>query len=807
MRILSEGTRLADRYTLIRRLGAGGSGEVWLAHDGRLDTQVALKFLAGESAADSQQRLLFNREWRIGSRLMHANIVRLFEYHDDADGPFYGLQYIGATQIGALAGIDPFESLRPVALIADALRYAHGKGVVHRDVKAANILLDSHGLPYLVDFGVASDSEDAVSVTGGGSEVASSPQQQAGNEAATADDVFSLGVLIHELLTGTPPDAGEVSESIASGEPMPSSLRRLLGDMLAADVGKRPDAESVAAKLVEAGVAPGPAPAQFVSGESGIDEPVQRVEARPRRQRDYHASADPAATAELPGGISPTVLYGGLAVAALLFLIVVFVLPNLFSPDVPGTTGKSDPIEAAVDSNTGDEAEPVAAGSESTAVPDPGDPGSSESNVGSDTSFSENIDDNGSTSVAQIKAATDSALGDLLSQLERLRFRAIDRWGGQEYLDALDVYAEGDQAYVDRNYRLAGGKYREASRLLEPFFERIDTVFEEALAAAQAAFGNSDVSEAVRLYDLATSITPGHREAEAGFARAKNLQAVLTLMSQGSEFEEDLELAAAKLAFEKALELDPLWEPATIALERVRTAIKQFSFEQRMTEGFDALLTADFDSARAAFNAAKALDPNSRQPADGLLQVDQEIRLADIRRLEQEAIALDDAEQWEGSLVVYEDILKIDPDLQFAQTGLSTARSRSTLHTRLAALIAEPDSLSDQVTMQNATNLLLDVTRLQPIGPRLEDQKNELSRLLKRAATPVPVTLISDEQTNVAIFKIGKLGTFARQDLSLRPGVYVAVGNRAGYRDVRIEFRVAPEVEMQPIVILCEESI
>jgi tetratricopeptide (TPR) repeat protein len=278
-------------------------------------------------------------------------------------------------------------------------------------------------------------------------------------------------------------------------------------------------------------------------------------------------------------------------------------------------------------------------------------------------------------------------------------------------------------------------------------------------------------------------------------------------MSQGNQYEEDLEFAAAKLAFEKVLELDPLWEPATAGLERVRAAIKQFSFEQRMTEGFDALFAADFDTARAAFNAAKALDPGSRQPVDGLLQVDQEVRLASIRRLEQEAKALDDAEQWEASLVVYEDILKIDPDLQFAHAGLSAARSRSALHTRLATLIAEPDALSDQVTMQNATNLLLEVTRAQPIGPRLEDQKNELSRLLKRAATPVPVTLISDELTNVAIFKVGKLGTFARQDLSLRPGVYVAVGNRAGYRDVRIEFRVAPEVEMQPIVILCEESI
>jgi hypothetical protein len=133
--------------------------------------------------------------------------------------------------------------------------------------------------------------------------------------------------------------------------------------------------------------------------------------------------------------------------------------------------------------------------------------------------------------------------------------------------------------------------------------------------------------------------------------------------------------------------------------------------------------------------------------------------------------------------------------------------SRSALHARLAGYIDDPDQLSDQVNVQNATKLLLEVTRMTPMGPRLEDQKNLLSRLLKRAATPLPVQLISDNATNVAIFKIGQLGTFSAQEISLRPGKYVAVGNRAGYRDVRIEFRVAPEDDMQPIVIQCEEQI
>ena len=394
-----------------------------------------------------------------------------------------------------------------------------------------------------------------------------------------------------------------------------------------------------------------------------------------------------------------------------------------------------------------------------------------------------------------------------MSQLERLRYRAIDRWGGQAYLDAVDVYNEGDQAYIDRNYRLAGEKYRQASRMLEPFFDRIDDVFAETLEAAEAAFEMEDAPEAVRLYDLAASITPGNREAEAGLARAQNLDSVLSLMDQGVRLENDLELDAARQAFATALEIDALWQPAADALARVEIAINNLSFEQRMTEGFEALSFGEFDTARAAFNAAKLLNPGSREPADGLLQLDQEVRLADIRQLESEALSHDSAEEWETSIVVYQDILKIDGDLQFAQEGLSNARSRAALHARLQAYIDDPDNLSDQSNMQSATQLLLEITRIQPMGPRLEDQKNELSRLLKRAATPLVVQLVSDNVTQVSLFKIGRFGMFANRQVELLPGNYVAVCIRPGYRDVRVEFRVAPEIDMQPIVVQCEEQI
>ena len=134
-------------------------------------------------------------------------------------------------------------------------------------------------------------------------------------------------------------------------------------------------------------------------------------------------------------------------------------------------------------------------------------------------------------------------------------------------------------------------------------------------------------------------------------------------------------------------------------------------------------------------------------------------------------------------------------------------RARAALHAQLQAYIDAPDNLSDPSNMQNATRLLLDLALVEPMGPRLEDQKNELSRLLKRAATPLPIRLVSDNLTEVSVFKVGRFGAFENRQLELLPGNYVAVGIRPGYRDVRVEFRVAPEVDMVPIVVQCEEQI
>ena len=781
MRDLQQGIELAGRYTLVRKLGAGGAAETWLATDRLTRASVALKILTSQRVPPAA----FHKEWQTGIRLMHAHIVRVFEYGDDDEQPFYSLQFVDGPDLSVLAGAPLEHLLPPVALIADALRYAHGKDIVHRDIKAGNVLLDGNGAPYLIDFGVAATAGIAGT---GGSLIAASPEALAGAPAQPADDIFALGGLLYELISGSSPYSSDATAddirhvvpatvTRPDGSPVPGAIAELVAAMLAKDASARPGAEDVAAAIAAAGYAPATAPAEYAGVRDAQAEEV--IEASDGvRSPLRHAEVAARVEAKPGGGISPRTLGISLAILLALLVGVVFFLPE------PTPTDRRDDAAAVEDAEE--------------ARQPPGEDATADQ-------ADEEPPDRDARVVA--RAETDTILGQLLSRMETLESRGVQRWGGLRFRQAQAVYAEGDEAYLDRDYALAAEKYEEAIALLDPLLDEVDQVFATTMAEAQAALDAADSVEAVRLFELAVAITPNHAGANAGYLRARNLDTVISLTDQGLQFENNLELEAARQSFAQAVELDPQWQPAQDGLERVLATIRQMEFDQRMTEGLLSLGEGDYAGARAAFRMAQEIMPGSPEPADGLLQVDQGIRLNRISTLENRAQEEERSEAWETAAETYEEILEIDPNLAFAQDGLQRARQMTALHAQLDEYIADPDSLSSPGTMARATRLVVDITRMPEIGPRLGDQRDELSRLLKRAATPLTVRLISDNLTDVSIYKVGKLGNFDTFELELRPGTYVAVGSRPGYRDVRLEFRVAPEIDQQPVVVRCEEPI
>src|SRR5688572_21134185 len=214
---LFAGQRLFDRYYLNRTLGEGGMGVVWLAHDRVLEQFVALKFLAHQLFQDHQEVERLKHETRRNLKLSHPNIVRIHDFEQDADHAAIAMEYVDGWSLWTMRvdkpnGIFEVSEIAPwLRELCGALDYAHNEAqIVHRDLKPANLLLNSRGQLKVTDFGLSRDLRRTAKADSGhprivGTDTYMSPQQWTGEPPAIADDIYSLGVTIYELLTGKPP--------------------------------------------------------------------------------------------------------------------------------------------------------------------------------------------------------------------------------------------------------------------------------------------------------------------------------------------------------------------------------------------------------------------------------------------------------------------------------------------------------------------------------------------------------------------------------------------------------------------------
>lgn len=222
-------------YTIIRHLARGGMAEVFVAEQIALQRPVALKILrtAEAGGADAVER--FEQETRLIAELSHPNIVGIHDVGRSSDGAlYYAMPFLPGGDLTARPSPRPLAEIRKLlAALLDALRYAHGKGIVHRDIKPANVLFDEHGTPQLADFGVALRTVNSERLTQVGLTVGStgymSPEQARGMPVDARSDLYSVGVLAYELLTGNLPFRGADAVEIAIAQ-MEQKVPRLPKD-------------------------------------------------------------------------------------------------------------------------------------------------------------------------------------------------------------------------------------------------------------------------------------------------------------------------------------------------------------------------------------------------------------------------------------------------------------------------------------------------------------------------------------------------------------------------------------------------
>jgi hypothetical protein len=471
--------------------------------------------------------------------------------------------------------------------------------------------------------------------------------------------------------------------------------------------------------------------------------------------------------------------YVALAVSILLALIVVFVLPSLVKP--PETT-------------------PVVINPEAIST-----------QAVQEAPFRD-------AQLAKARRESQDSLSKLLEKQSFLEKRNVQLWDKSTFELALKHATEGDFLYRQRNFPEAQTAYQNALSQLSALEQRIPEELSSNLKKGDDAFAQGQPEQAKQFYELALAIDASSVEAKTGLERTASLDQVLALIAQGNASLEQttsnrLEDAKGNLLkdaqgyFQKALELDPVHPEAIKGKETASNLILSRDFNAAMSRGYQSLEANQFSNAAKAFREALKLKPGDQAANTGLSQANNSsAQYTRSSRLNQ-ATAFEKKEKWHEALNIYNKILAKDSSVVTAKLGQIRSSTRAGLSDAIEKILASPLRLNSPNVFKHSQQVLKDAEGIQSPGPRHQQQVTQLRQVLTAAMKPVNIELQSDNNTLVTLFRVGELGTFNQKQITLKPGNYVAVGNRNGYRDVRVEFQVTQQGLSSPVVVVCKEPV
>jgi len=405
------------------------------------------------------------------------------------------------------------------------------------------------------------------------------------------------------------------------------------------------------------------------------------------------------------------------------------------------------------------------------------------------------------------KQAAEQKLAEFLEAKNELDKIGAAEWGGKSYAAMLEIGGRADALLIKKSYKPAAAEYAEAAIIGRQLADRTDEALLRMLQEGRIALIDGDGAVAKSKFKVALMIDPANPLAQKGLKRSQTIEKVLQLIESGKQHEKNNSLSRARTEYQKALQLDPEADNARRALNRVHDLIKEQQFSQLMSAGLTAFHNNEHALARTRLLKAKSLKPGSREVSEALLQVNQAVRLARIDRLRAAAQKAEQSEDWQAALKSYLAVLEIDRNLQFAARGKERAAEQIRIAKRLDFYISQPQALESDKQLANAVLLLNEAKEAQPRGQKLTSRIKGLARLVALAQTPVIVTLESDNFTQIAVYKVGKLGRFSERELKLRPGTYTVVGARDGYQDVRQKIVVKAGQQALRITVKCRVKI
>lgn len=415
----------------------------------------------------------------------------------------------------------------------------------------------------------------------------------------------------------------------------------------------------------------------------------------------------------------------------------------------------------------------------------------------------------GSDSLVEKEAK--SLLAKVLEQQIRLENDGAKIWGDASikpsYSDALAALDTANSSIDRQEYSRASDGFREVLSLFDQLSTSKDERFAHAMSSGMAALDILDGPAATPHFQMALALQPQNERAQNGIVRAVKAPQIFELMAEGRRHETAGDIDRALSAFQGAMTLDPEYLLSNENAKRLAEIIVERDYGNAISATLEAINSRKFSQAQRSLETARKIRPTAPEIAELRARIRSGKQQQAIENLRKLAISSEQAEEWSAAIKHYDKVIAIDPIAGFAIQGRTRAEKFDTLYSQVRNYIANPDRLSSPAPRKHALQVLAAADGLSNSGPKLKADAERLKELISAAETPRPLVLKSDGYTEIVIYRVARLGVLLERQLMLRPGRYVAVGSRSGYRDVRINFLVPTNDTKTVIEIRCVEKI